>query len=114
MYPTLGALEAEGLVVTAGDTGRSVYSLTDAGRAAAADLADVSPPWERDHESIHELAHAVEALVAAARQVAEVGDAAQQAAAVTAMVDARRRLYAILATDAGSSDQAAAGLPDQP
>lgn len=108
VYPTLATLEAESLVTASGDTGRSVYSLTDSGAAAAAELAGVTPPWERaDDESIHELFHAVEALTVAARQVAEVGDAAQQTAAVSALVDARRRLYAILAeAPAAPADQA--------
>ncbi len=100
VYPTLNALEADGLVTAVGDSGRSVYSLSERGRAAAAELAGTPPPWEtHDDDQLAELGQAVEALAVAARQIAEVGEARQRAEAVTVLVQARRRLYALLAEE---------------
>lgn len=117
VYPTLGILEAEGLVTASGDTGRSVYALTDAGREASAELAGTTPPWESpDDDSLHELHHALEALVAATRQVAEVGDSRQHADAVAALVQARRRLYSLLAEEPAGEQPVAEepGSTEQP
>lgn len=103
VYPTLNVLEADGLVTASGDSGRSVYELTERGRGAAAGLAATTPPWEcHADDQLAELGQAVEALAVAARQIAEVGDARQQAAAVAVMVQARRRLYALLAEEPGA------------
>lgn len=110
VYPTLNALEADGLVTATGDSGRSVYELSERGRRAAAELDGTPPPWEtHDDDQLAELGQAVEALVVAARQIAEVGEARQQADAVAVLVQARRRLYALLArepdTELGGDDQ---------
>jgi DNA-binding PadR family transcriptional regulator len=103
VYPTLNALEADGFVTATGDSGRSVYELTERGRSAAAELAGDPPPWEtHDDDQLAELGQAVEALAVAARQIAEVGETRQQADAVAVLVQARRRLYALLAQEPGT------------
>lgn len=52
VYPTLQQLQDEGLVTsTAGDGGKRVYTLTDAGRAALeAEAETVASMWERAKE----------------------------------------------------------------
>jgi DNA-binding PadR family transcriptional regulator len=102
VYPTLQQLEDEELVrETASEAGKRVYEPTDAGR----ELAARSPePWsavagesENALVSLHDLAHQV---IAATRQVAQAGTAAQLDAAQTVLRDARRSLYRILSDDA--------------
>ncbi len=101
VYPTLQQLEDEDLVrETASESGKRVYELTDAGREQAA----ASPaPWsavagesEDALVALHELAHQV---IAATRQVAHAGTAAQLETAQTVLRDARRSLYRILSED---------------
>ena len=101
VYPTLQQLEDEDLVrETASEAGKRVYELTDTGR----EQASSSPaPWSavagEDEDALvalHDLAHQV---IAATRQVAHAGSAAQLAAAQTVLRDARRSLYRILSED---------------
>ena len=101
VYPTLQQLEDEDLVrETASESGKRVYELTDAGR----EQATGSPaPWtavagesEDALVALHELAHQV---IAATRQVAHAGTAAQLETAQTVLRDARRSLYRILSED---------------
>jgi DNA-binding PadR family transcriptional regulator len=100
VYPTLGALEAEGLVTSSETAGKSVYALTDDGREAATALGDVTPPWEAAAEQDpRALREAVGTLAAAAMQVAKVGTADQREQAAAILVDARRKLYQLLADD---------------
>jgi DNA-binding PadR family transcriptional regulator len=101
VYPTLQQLEDEELVrETSSDTGKRVYELTDAGREQA---AAQPAPWsavagesEDALVALHDLVHQV---VAATRQVARAGGAAQLEAAHTILRDARRGLYRLLAED---------------
>lgn len=101
VYPTLQQLEDEELVrETASESGKRVYELTDAGREQA---ASTRPPWssvagesEDALVALHELAHQV---IAATRQVAHAGTAAQLEAAQTVLRDARRALYRLLAEE---------------
>jgi DNA-binding PadR family transcriptional regulator len=101
VYPTLQQLEDEELVrETAAESGKRVYELTDAGREQAASSPE---PWraiaaESDDAlvALRDLAHQV---VAATRQVAHAGSAAQLETAQTVLRDARRSLYRILAED---------------
>ena len=105
VYPTLQQLEDEELVrETASESGKRVYELTDAGREQAA----ASPaPWSAvagDNEdalvALHDLAHQV---IAATRQVAHAGTAAQLEAAQTVLRDTRRSLYRILSEDSADA-----------
>jgi DNA-binding PadR family transcriptional regulator len=101
VYPTLQQLEDEELVrETASDSGKRVYELTDAGREQA---ASTTPPWtavagENEDElvALRDLAHQV---LAATRQVAHAGTAAQIEAAQSVLRDARRALYRLLAEE---------------
>lgn len=99
VYPTLQQLEDEDLVrETASDSGKRVYELTDAGREHA---SATTAPWtavadESDDAivALRDLAHNV---MAATRQVAHAGTAAQVEAAQQVLRDARRSLYRLLA-----------------
>lgn len=101
VYPTLQQLEDEDLVrETASESGKRVYELTDAGREQAASTA---APWssvagesEDALVALHDLVHQV---IAATRQVAHAGTAAQLEAAQTVLRDARRALYRLLAEE---------------
>ncbi|MGV9194222.1 PadR family transcriptional regulator [Microbacterium sp. MC2] len=102
VYPTLQLLADEGLIEAEEQNGRKTYSLTDAGRAAAAD-ADKQAPWEtsssRPGAHLAALPKAGMELAAAAAQVGRTGTPEQVEQAVGILDDARRKLYAILAAD---------------
>ena len=119
VYPTLQLLTDEGLVSAKLDGERTVYSLTDAGREAAAASASASSnsdsrnEWsmprmgdrfgERWNERFGEHTAAVPKagakLAQAAAQVAQSGSREQNERAAAILDDARRKLYAILAED---------------
>src|SRR6188768_2400881 len=89
---------------TASESGKRVYELTDAGREQA---AGAPAPWtavagenESELMTLHDLAHQV---LAAARQVAHAGTAAQIEAAQAVLRDARKALYRLLAEDEDAS-----------
>jgi DNA-binding PadR family transcriptional regulator len=106
IYPTLQQLEDEGLVIGADQGGRRVFSLTDAGREAAAEGAKRGPaPWQVDGaDEAADLRSAFFAFAQAFRQVAASGSPETVAAARTILVDARRGLYRLLAEeDTGGS-----------
>jgi DNA-binding PadR family transcriptional regulator len=103
VYPTLQQLEDEGLIEpAASETGRRVFTLTDAGREARA--ADSAPaPWDEavgdaDRELI-ELRDLVHQVMAATRQVAQAGTAAQIKGAQDVLRAARKGIYRLLAED---------------
>ena len=104
MYPVLQQLEDEGLVRPEGPEGRRVYQLTDEGRAyVEAHAEELGSPWEAVCGSVDENARdfnrlSVQVLLAA-RQVAQTGTVRQVDDAEKVLVDARRRLYRILAED---------------
>ncbi len=103
VYPTLQLLADEGLISAEESNGRKVYSLTDEGRAAVADL-DLTAPWAASGSSSSGSSYAalpkagVE-LAQAAAQVGRTGSPDQVKQAVIALDDARRKLYSILAQD---------------
>jgi DNA-binding PadR family transcriptional regulator len=110
IYPTLQLLTDEGLVRTEHDGERTVYSLTDAGRAAAAEAAAHTessdhartgsdrdwrlPRWD---ESTAVVPKAGAKLAQAAAQVAQTGSREQKERAAALLDETRRQLYAILA-----------------
>jgi DNA-binding PadR family transcriptional regulator len=106
VYPTLQQLEDEGLVRSADVDGRRVYSLTDAGRKAAAEQPDLGPERfgrdafgpgaDPDAPDIRKLAIQ---LAGAVMQVAKMGTPAAQREARDVLLQARRRMYRILAED---------------
>ena len=103
VYPTLQMLADEGLITADESGGRKTYSLTDAGRAEAAESADRSAPWEmpgmKDAARATAIPKAGAQLAQAAAQVARSGSPEQVTEAVAVLDEARRRLYSILAQD---------------
>jgi len=102
VYPTLQQLEDEGLIEpAASETGRRVFALTDAGREA--DRAESAPaPWETvdsADDDLIELRNLVQQVVAATRQVAQAGTAAQIHGAQEVLRAARKGIYRLLAED---------------
>ena len=104
IYPTLQLLADEGLVTAEQVGERKVYSLTEAGKTAAAESASGPAPWEprrmREHaERSIELPKAGARLAQAAAQVVQSGTPEQTERAVAIIDDARRKLYTILAEE---------------
>jgi DNA-binding PadR family transcriptional regulator len=101
IYPTLQLLADEGLVTATQDGERKVYSLTEAGRAAAADAGEEVPGERRFgmDPARAALPKAGAKLAQAAAQVMHNGTAEQQQRAVTLLDETRRKLYALLAED---------------
>ena len=97
VYPTLQLLEDEGLLTSEELEGRRTYSLTDDGRSAAAEHPMTLEAEEGSSApSMRTLAMSV---IGAARQVERIGTAEANAAAREILVDARRRIYRLLAED---------------
>ncbi|HEY6057976.1 MAG TPA: PadR family transcriptional regulator [Candidatus Limnocylindrales bacterium] len=109
VYPTLQQLEDEGLVRSEELDGRRTYSLTDAGRAEAASRAGARAPWEAaEFEDAVDIRKLSMQLVWAAMQVSRIGTTRSIAEARDILVDARRRLYRLLAEDEPSDEGKAA------
>jgi DNA-binding PadR family transcriptional regulator len=100
VYPTLGLLEEEGLIVGRDEGGKRVFSLTDLGRAEA-ERSGSRTLWEEPGggRGRRDLRDAVQQLALAARQVSVAGDDAQIEAAKAILADGRSRLYRLLAGD---------------
>jgi DNA-binding PadR family transcriptional regulator len=101
VYPTLQLLADEGLISAEESGGRKTYSLTEAGREAAA-ADEKSAPWEvfGNRETTRTaLPKAGMKLAQAAAQVGRDGTPEQVQQAVDVLDEARRRLYSILAQD---------------
>ena len=101
VYPTLQQLEDEELVrEAASDSGKRVYELTDAGREQA---ASAPAPWTavaaESDDALVALRDLAFQVLAATRQVAHAGTAAQIEAAQAVLRDARRSLYRLLAEE---------------
>ncbi|MEZ5227652.1 MAG: PadR family transcriptional regulator [Acidimicrobiales bacterium] len=99
IYPLLQQLADEGLVTSDESDGRKVFTLTEAGIALADESADQPPVWERFAQSGAgvDLREAIAGIAVAARQVATTGTSDQVARAAEILVDARKRLYQLLA-----------------
>jgi DNA-binding PadR family transcriptional regulator len=99
IYPTLQLLEDEGLIVSDEGGGRKRFTLTDAGRAEATAAGEA--PWEHigdeTVENWHDMKDAIFGAMQAMKQVMTTGTDEQRRQAVEVLVDARRKLYAILA-----------------
>ena len=102
VYPTLQAMEEQGLVSGEQDGSRRTFSLTDAGRAAlAAPGHEREPmPWEQIAESSGPrlaLRQSVGALFAASSQIERTGTSDQIEKAVALIDQSRKALYLLLA-----------------
>lgn len=98
VYPTLQQLADEGLVTSDEVDGRRTYTLTDAGRAAAA-AAPPRPDWSAETGRGPDLRRPAIELARAALQVAAVGTPNARREADRILTDARRQLYRLLADD---------------
>jgi DNA-binding PadR family transcriptional regulator len=98
VYPTLQLLEDEGLIVSESDSGRKRFTLTDAGREAA---AAQTAPWEEYTDDTvsqaQDFREAAFGIMNALRQVGFNGTPEQRTRALEVLNDTRRKLYAILA-----------------
>lgn len=101
VYPTLALLEDEGFVTADQGTGKRCFTLTDAGREDVAARGTEQTPWEAVASGVsteeRSLRQVVRQLGVAARQVAEAGDEAAKSQAAEILVEARKKLYAVLA-----------------
>jgi DNA-binding PadR family transcriptional regulator len=102
VYPTLQLLEDEGLITSASEGGKKLFTLTDAGRAEAEEGPDA--PWEEvgrgvDWEALNEVRQAGFGLMEAFGQVWKTGTPEQRQKAVSVINEARKKLYLILADE---------------
>ena len=100
VYPTLSALEDQGLVTADKAEGKRVFALTDEGRAEAAAAGDGPAPWEEaaaGDTSLHDLRGLMVQVAKATMQVAQAGSEGQIKAAGEILTDARRKIYLVLA-----------------
>jgi DNA-binding PadR family transcriptional regulator len=102
VYPTLQLLEDEGLISSASEGGKKLFTLTEAGGQEAE--AGPEAPWEDagrgvDWDAMNEIRKAGGGLVEAFRQVWATGTPEQREKALTVVNDARKRLYLILADE---------------
>lgn len=107
VYPTLQALEDQGLVIAGTSEGRRIFNLTDEGRSAAVALGDGPRPWETAargaDRSLLDLRGLVFEVGAAVMQVGRAGSDRQIATVGEILGDTRRRIYLVLAD--GSTDE---------
>ncbi|MEU1910683.1 PadR family transcriptional regulator [Streptomyces massasporeus] len=102
VYPTLQLLEDEGLIASASEGGKKLFSLTEAGREAAVEGPEA--PWEEasrgvDWEALGEIRQAGFGLMEAFGQVWKTGSKEQREKAVGVINEARKKLYLILADE---------------
>ena len=111
VYPTLAALEDEGLVRGTEEDGKKRYELTDAGRTWLAERAKErdergfgGPPWAGrafggfgDFAATGDLRRLGGELFGQLRQIGRFGSTAQQEQAKAILAKARDELYAVLA-----------------
>lgn len=100
IYPTLQLLEDEGLIHGEESEGKRRFTLTEEGRAAQAEKADETAPWDAvragaDPEVVS-LAASLRKLNHAASQVFRAADEAQQKRVRELLDETRRKIYAIL------------------
>ncbi len=108
VYPTLQALEDQGLVSAVTADGRRVFKLTDTGRAEADAIGDGPAPWQtaarHADRSMHDLGGLMHEVGAAIGQVGRTGSSDQVDAVKEILADTRRRIYLLLADGPTGSD----------
>ena len=103
VYPTLQLLEDERLVTSEELDGRRTYTLTDDGRKTAAEhpMTAAGGLDAEEPATARTSAARCESVAQASMQIQRIGTADAQKAAHDILVDARRRLYRLLADDEG-------------
>jgi hypothetical protein len=113
VYPTLQAMEDQGLVTADKAEGRRVFSLTDEGRVQAAASGGGPAPWESAargaDRSLVDLRGLMVEVAAAVMQVGRSGSEGQVQAVADLLADTRRRIYLVLAEGAAGSPAPADG-----
>ena len=108
VYPTLQALEDQGLVSADSAEGKRVFGLTQQGRDEAAAAGDGPAPWEqaakRANSSLKRLGSLMGEVGAAIGQVGRTGSEQQVQAVADILGDTRRRIYLVLAEGASTGD----------
>jgi len=100
IYPTLQTLADEDLVTSEEREQKRIYTITRSGLAFVKERSERgdAAPWQGATDAHSgELREAVVGLKMAAKQVASVGTAVQRERAAEIVVDARRRIYELLA-----------------
>ena len=102
IYPVLKRLAQGGLVAASNQDGKRVFTLTDAGRElVAAEGESWGEPWVNAAADSGNAADALwtegRQLGAAVQQVGQLNDPAQIAATAEILVEARKRIYRLLA-----------------
>ena len=107
VYPTLAALEDQGLIRVEDCEGKRVFHLTDAGQSAKEAEAGRAAPWDDvaagtgGHRDFREV---IMGVMGAARQVASAGTPSQLERAATLLRETRRQLYQLLAEEPEAQD----------
>ncbi|MDA8197518.1 MAG: PadR family transcriptional regulator [Actinomycetota bacterium] len=103
VYPTLQALEDEGLISPEVVEGKKVFSLTEAGRGYLQANPRSSAPWDdiatRVEDGFEEIRKAAGAVVAAVMQGVQSGTQTQRAAILELLNSTKRSIYKILSED---------------
>ncbi|WP_227878632.1 PadR family transcriptional regulator [Arthrobacter dokdonensis] len=101
IYPALAALQAEGLIESAGKGKRTEFELTEAGRAYVAEHAEeTAAVWADVSEEAGagaELRQSIGKLMGAVHQIGQGGTEEQVKATTEALDTARRAIYKMLA-----------------
>jgi DNA-binding PadR family transcriptional regulator len=104
VYPTLAQLEDEELIQAEQQSGKRVFSLTEAGKAEA--QGATGEPWNEVASEVPpaliELRNLGQGVRAATRQVVLAGSEKQISAAADLLRETRRKLYQLLAEDESS------------
>lgn len=103
IYPSLQALEEQGLVTSEKAGGKRVYTLTPEGEARTAEQpGETGAPWHdfaAEGERFNEVREAIRGLMVATRQVLVAGTPKQITRLVEVLGEARKTIYRILAED---------------
>jgi DNA-binding PadR family transcriptional regulator len=118
VYPTLSALEDQGLVTADKPEGKRVFQLTPEGRAEAEAAGDGPAPWDNvansADRSLVDLRLLMVQVMKATKQVAEAGAIRQVQAVADILTDARRQIYLVLADGDPGEDPVTGGTPAHP
>ena len=101
IYPTLQALEDQGLLVAEVVESKRVFTLTDQGREYLNGLGDGPLPWETvtndTATSLFALRDQIKQLAVAVMQLAQSGNDEQAEKAKAILLEAKKKIYLILA-----------------